>query len=144
MKTLNFSIQINSPKQKIWETLWNDFTYRQWTSAFCEGSHVVSDWKEGSKTLFLDAMGDGMSSVIDKIVPNDLMSFKHLGAVSKGVEQPVDENSGFYGAKESYYLKQVGSSTELIVEVDATEDFETYLQQSFPKSLEKVKEIAEN
>jgi hypothetical protein len=40
------------------ESMWDDSTYRQWTSAFSEGSHAVSDWKEGSKVLFLSPEGE--------------------------------------------------------------------------------------
>lgn len=48
MTTLEFKIEINAPKEKVWDILWNDATYKQWTSVFCEGNYVVSDWKEGS------------------------------------------------------------------------------------------------
>ncbi|MEI9912589.1 MAG: hypothetical protein WDO71_24880 [Bacteroidota bacterium] len=54
MQRINFSISINAPKEKVWQVLWNDSSYRQWTSAFSEGSYVVTDnWKEGTKILFL-------------------------------------------------------------------------------------------
>jgi len=49
---LHIEIDINATKEKVWDILWNDATYTQWTSIFCEGSHAVSDWKEGSKILF--------------------------------------------------------------------------------------------
>ena len=61
MKTLNFSININAPKEKKWKTLWDDTTYRQWTRIFSEGSYAVSDWNEGSRVLFLSAEGELVS-----------------------------------------------------------------------------------
>ena len=58
MKKLNFTTKIDAPKEKVWNTLWNDATYRAWTSAFAEGSFAETDnWKEGSKVLFLDPNG---------------------------------------------------------------------------------------
>ena len=66
METLKFHSTINAPKEKVWATLWNDNTYRQWTSVFSEGSYAESDWNEGSKILFLSPKGEGMFSVIDK------------------------------------------------------------------------------
>ena len=57
MTTLEFKIEINAPKEKVWDILWNDATYKQWTSVFCEGNYVVSDWKEGSKIHFLSPNG---------------------------------------------------------------------------------------
>ena len=86
MKKLNFSIEIKAPKEKVWRILWDDITYRKWTGAFSEGSYAVSDWEEGSKILFLSPNGEGMFSTIAKKIPNEFMSFKHLGMVKNGVE----------------------------------------------------------
>ncbi len=66
MKTLHFSIKIKAPREKVWQILWEDATYRQWTSVFNESSYAVSDWEEGSKIQFLSADGSGMYSLIDK------------------------------------------------------------------------------
>ena len=85
--TLKFQANINAPKEKVWEILWNDQTYRKWTAAFTEGSHAESDWNEGSKILFLSPKGDGMFSVIDKKIPNEQMTFRHLGEIKNGVEE---------------------------------------------------------
>lgn len=63
MEKLHFSTNINAPREKVWDTLWNDNSYRKWTSAFMEGSYAETDnWKEGSKVLFLSPGGDGMGS----------------------------------------------------------------------------------
>ena len=37
MPALHFTVNINAPKEKVWETLWDDATYRQWTAAFHPG-----------------------------------------------------------------------------------------------------------
>jgi len=57
---MEFSINIEAPKEKVWNTLWNDQTYREWTSAFAEGSRAETDWKKGSRVLFTDGKGSGM------------------------------------------------------------------------------------
>src|SRR6185436_21158798 len=93
MKNLNFSINIKSPKEKVWSVLWDDLTYRKWTSVFSPGSYAVSDWKEGSKVMFLSPNGEGMFSNIARLIPNELMSFKHLGTVKDGKEQPESEET---------------------------------------------------
>ena len=64
METLNFEIMINAPIQKVWDLLWNQDSYTQWTQFFGEGSHYKSDWKVNGKTYFLAASGDGMVSTI--------------------------------------------------------------------------------
>ncbi|MFC5271978.1 SRPBCC domain-containing protein [Adhaeribacter terreus] len=144
MKNLNFSIQINAPKEKVWETLWNDATYREWTHVFSPGSHAVTDWQEGSKVQFLGGEGNsGMYSQIHKMVPNQVMEIKHIGEVKDGVEQPADPETSWYGAMENYYLTEGNGQTELKVTLDTEESHTDYFQEAFPKALAIVKEIAE-
>lgn len=145
LKKVNFSISIHATKEKVWNVLWDDETYRAWTSAFSEGSHAVSDWNEGSKILFLDAKGSGMYSTIAKKTPYDLISFRHIGEVKDGKEQPLnDKTKDWNGGRETYILKESGGTTEVSVELDVPEDFMEYLTTTFPKALQQVKDIAEN
>lgn len=140
MKKLNFSIHIAAPKERLWQTLWNDATYRQWTATFHEGSYAESDWKEGSKILFLGPGGNGMTSRIARLIPNEFMSFEHLGEVKNGVE---DFSGGWSGALENYSLHEQDGGTELSVEIDSDDSFADYFSETFPKALARVKELAE-
>jgi hypothetical protein len=145
MKQSHFDITINAPRERVWNVLWNDKTYRLWTSVFAEGSHAVSDWKEGSKILFLDPKGEGMFSTIEKMIPGELMSFKHLGVLKNGKEVPQDEETKKWsGAMETYTLKDKDGKTELTVDMDMSDDQIDYFKDVFPKGLEKVKSLAEN
>lgn len=142
---MHFSTQINAPAEKVWAVLWNDETYRKWTAVFTEGSHAISDWREGSKVQFLSPEGSGMYSVIDKMQPAAFMSFRHLGEIKNGVEQPAkDESSEWYGAKEEYTLTRNGDVTVLDVHIDMTENDKKYFQDQFPAALQEVKKLAEN
>ena len=145
MVNLKFETEIKAPREKVWQVLWNDDTYRKWTSAFTEGSHAVSDRNEGSKILFLDGKGSGMSSIIEKKIPGEYMSFRHIGVIMDNKEQPENEESkDWAGAVESYALKEKENSTILTVELETTEQFEDYMKQTFPKSLEIVKTLSES
>ena len=144
MKKLEFKIDINAPKEKVWKVLWDDKTYREWTSVFTEGSYAVSDWKEGSKVLFLSANKDGMFSVIDKLVPEEEMVFKHLGIVKDGKEMPADEETKkWIDMLESYLLKEKDGVTEIKVSHEMSEEFCEYLETTFPKALAIVKKLSE-
>lgn len=140
MKKLSFSTHINAPKEQVWNTLWNDATYRQWTAAFHEGSHAESDWQEGSKILFLGPDRSGMTSRIARLIPNEFMSFEHLGEVKDGVE---DFSKDWAGALENYTLRESNGGTDLTVEMDMQDTFAPMFQETFPKALQKVKELAE-
>ncbi|MBV6477432.1 MAG: hypothetical protein HGGPFJEG_00171 [Ignavibacteria bacterium] len=144
MLKLNFEIEINAPVEKVWKVLWNDDTYRKWTSAFTEGSHADSDWKEGSRIHFLDGNGNGMYSEIAKKIPAKFMSFRHLGIIKDGKEQPEDEETkGWAGATENYTLKEKGKSTVLSIELDTSENYSGYMKNVFPKAMEIIKSLSE-
>lgn len=144
MKKVQFSIPIRAPREKVWKVLWDDESYRHWTSVFSAGSYAVSDWQEGSKIKFLSSDGNGMFSEIVKSRPPEFMSFKHLGVVKNGEEQHIDQESeDWSGAMENYTLKETSGSTELIVEMDVTDEFQKYFEETFPKALQKIKELSE-
>ena len=144
MEKKQFKIEIAAPKEKVWKVLWGDTTYPAWTSAFAEGSRAETNWEEGSKVLFLDGRGHGMVSTIAKKIPNEFMSFKHLGTVKDGVEDfESEQTKEWSGALENYLLKTVNGKTELVVDMDIAEEYKDYFMNTWPKALDKVKELAE-
>jgi hypothetical protein len=145
MKTLKFNITINAPRERVWKVLWEDDSYRKWTSVFSAGSRADTDWKKGSKVYFLGANGEGMISTIAEIQPFEYMSFRHIGTLMKGVEDyDSEESRKWAGAMENYSLKETGGNTELTVELDTVTDFQEYFSKTFPEALKKVKELSEN
>ena len=144
MEKLTFKVTIDAPREKVWEILWNDASYQAWTSVFAEGSRAETDWKKGSKVLFLDGKNDGMVSTIVENIPNEFMSFKHLGGVKNGVEDLDSEKvKEWSGGTENYTLKTVNGKTELTVDMDVTDEYKDYFEKTWPKALDKLKELAE-
>lgn len=144
MQKLQFKIEINAPAAKVWDVLWNDKTYPEWAKAFMPGSHAKSDWQEGSRIHFLSPEGDGMYSLIDKKVDNEVMSFKHLGMVKDGNEQPLDDESRKWaGAMETYYLKEENGRTILECEIDMQDEHAEMFNKSFPEAFRIIKELSE-
>lgn len=140
MKKLRFENHIQAPAEKVWRTLWDDATYRQWTSGFSEGSYAVSDWQEGSEVQSLTPDGSGMYSRIARLVPNEFMSFEHLGELKNGHK----EDQQWAGAMENYSLSEENGATTLSVDLDvASEEFEKYFSELFPTAMQKVKELSE-
>ena len=144
MEKKQFKIEISAPREKVWKILWGDKTYPAWTSVLTKGSRAETNWEEGSKVLFVDGKGEGMVSTIAQKIPNEFMSFKHLGMVKNGVEDLNSEQvKDWAGALENYRLKTLDGKTELVVDMDMTEEFKDYFINTWPKALDKVKELAE-
>jgi hypothetical protein len=145
MNRMQFSIDIKAPREKVWDTIIGAETYRQWTSVFSPDSHVDTDWKEGSKAIFGDGKGNGMVSMIEKNIPNQFLSIKHLGVIKNGVEDTESEEVKLWaGALENYTLEENNGTTTLRIDMDSNEDFIDFFTNTWPKALEKVKEISES
>lgn len=150
MQKLNFSITINAPKEKVWNTMLEDKTYREWTTAFNEGSYYKGDWSKGSKILFLgpDPNTGKEGGMVSRIAENKLYEFisiEHLGIINDGiVDTTSDAVKSWAGAHENYTFKEKDGSTEVLVEMDINDDYKEMFEGMWPKALQKLKEIAEN
>ncbi len=145
MNTLNFSIFINASKEKVWNTMLGDATYREWTKAFNETSYYEGDWSEGSKILFLGTDKDGnvdggMSSRIAKNTQFEYVSIEHVGTIENGVEKPMEGGTAF----ENYSFTEKDGGTEVGIEMTNIPDsYMEMMNAMWPKALEALKELAE-
>ena len=141
---LEFSIDIKAENEKIWDALWDDKHYRDWSGIFGEGSHyVVEDWNEGSTIMFLDSDQNGIYSIIEKHVPNETIQFKHIGMVVNGEKQPIDEEvKKWTGVTESYTLQAGSGFCTLLIEIDILDEHVEFMSAKLPVALEKIKKTA--
>ena len=144
MKTIHFQKSIDAPADIIWQILWDQETYPKWTAPFSEGSYAVSDWKEGSSVAFLGPDGGGIQSIIDRMEPNHLMRFRHMGVLKNGKPQDDEESREWTGAMEKYQLSEDNGNTMLDVAMDTTEQMSDYFTNKFPEALEVVKQLSED
>lgn len=144
MNTLNFSVIIDAPRDVVWDTFLAPDSYKDWTSAFTEGSYYEGSWAEGERIRFLSPGGSGMTSVIAENRPHEFISIKHLGFIKDGIEDTESEEVKKWApAFENYYFSNVGPSTEVKVSMEVTPEYEEYMTNTWPKALARLKEICE-
>ena len=149
MQKIHFSIVINAPKKKVWHTMLEDKTYREWTAAFNPGSYYKGDWNKGSKILFLGpdpqtGEESGMVSRIAENKPYEFISVEHLGIVHNGVEDTTSEDAKKWApAFENYTFKKKDGTTEVLVDIDIDEKEAEMFNKMWPDALRKLKELAE-
>ncbi|MFD2582108.1 SRPBCC domain-containing protein [Pedobacter vanadiisoli] len=139
MEKIKFKTTINATKEKVWDVLFGVKSYPEWTAVFAEGSSVETDWKKGSKALFHDGKGDGMLAIIEENIPNQYLSIKHIGEIKDGKETLHNWGESF----ENYTLTEKDGKTELIIDMEIIEEWLDYFEKTWPKALDKVKEMAE-
>jgi uncharacterized protein YndB with AHSA1/START domain len=149
MRKYEGSVTIHAPAKTIWETVIGEETYPLWTAEFAPGSRVDGEWREGERLRFLapaeDGSLEGMVSRVAELRPYEFISIEHLGWVKGGVEDTTsDEISDWAGAREEYTLTERDGAVEFAVEMDSTEESIDYFEETWPKALNRLKELAED
>lgn len=149
MKRLHFSTMINAPKEKVWHTMLDDETYRDWTNAFNPGSYYRGDWSQGSKMLFLGPNPENGSEggIVSRIAENRLhefISIEHVGLVRDGIEDTTSELVRQWAPSfENYTFRERDNATEVSVDLDVPEDHAEMFEQMWPRALSRLKELGE-
>jgi uncharacterized protein YndB with AHSA1/START domain len=148
LETLNFEILINAKPEKVYDIMFDEGHYREWTAEFNPASRYEGSWEKGSKILFIgedqDGNTGGMVSRIKENIPNQFVSIEHLGMIQNDKEiTSGPEVEGWAGALENYTFTGINSKTLLSVEMDANHEYKDYFSEAWPKALDKLKEICE-
>jgi len=160
MKKLQFKVNINAPVNRIYDIMLgisNKSTYEQWTALFNPTSTFEGSWEKGSKILFIgeDEKGEkgGMVSRIADIIPNRFVSIQHYGLVK--ADQEITEGpevEKWANGYENYTFVENNAriddpngrgTTTVTVDLDTTEEFVDYMNQTYPKALDKLKDLCE-
>lgn len=151
MKKTTFNINIDAPADKVYDVMLgisNKATYEQWTAPFNPTSSYEGSWTKGSKILFVgtDENGEkgGMVSRIAEITPNKFVSIQHYGLVKADVEiTEGPEVEKWANGCENYTFEENNGTTVVTVDLDITDDFTDYMNETYPKALSTLKEICE-
>ncbi len=148
MEKLKFDIDIKAPASKVFHSVTDDQLYREWTAEFNPTSFFEGGWNKGDKILFIglskENKREGMVAKIVENIPNRQISIQHCGLIDGDKEitdGPVVKE--WAGAMEEYFLEEKNGVTNFSVEVDVNAEFADYFRETWPKALNKLKEISE-
>lgn len=143
MKDMQFSIEINTSKERVWATLWDDVTFRDWANIIDEGTYLKGELKEGNEVEFISTVnGYGVTSLIEKLMPDEYVLFRHSADTKENGQQEREKE--WTGGAESYTLTEKNGVTTLTVRTDVPQELEEIFNTRIPISLERIKTLAEN
>ncbi|WP_291910575.1 SRPBCC family protein [Chitinophaga sp. CB10] len=144
MERMHYTVHINATPHIVWDVLWDEDSYPLWTAPFSEGSRAETDWKKGSRVLFLNKNNEGMVAEIVDNVPEKFMSIRHLGMIFNGKEElPDDKSKEWIGAMENYELKEEDGGTRLNVSMDIAAEYKDFFEKVWPQALGVIKSLSE-
>jgi hypothetical protein len=143
-KHLQFTLTIAAPLARVWDLMLDPVSYRDWTSAFAEGSYYEGSWEQGARIRFLSPSGDGMVAEIAQRREHEFISIRHLGHIVNGVED-FDSPAvrAWAPAFENYSFKAVPGGTELLIDQDISAEYEQYIREAWPRALQRLKVLCE-
>ena len=141
MEEMRFSIDITASREKVWDTLWQDKTFRQWAGIIDPGTHMVGNLREGNEVQYISGNGYGVTSLVEKLTANEFLLLRHSADTQdEGKRKRAKE---WTGGVESYRLAEKDGTTTLTVAFDVPTEMEEYFKVNYPKALEQVKVLAE-
>ena len=148
METLQFSILIHADKRKVWDTMLQDKSYREWSREFQAGSCYEGSWTKGSEIRFLapDDSGAmrGLFSRIKDNIPYQYISIEHLGVIDNGVvDTTSDEVKKWTPSFENYTFAESGDSTKLAIDMQIEPDYKSMFEEMWPRALKALKALCE-
>ncbi len=142
MKQLQFSVTIKASKEKVWDTLWQDKTLRDWADLIDPGTYMVGELKEGNEVQFISGNGYGVTSLVEKLTPGEFLLLRHSADTQdQGQQERAKE---WTGSTESYTLAEQDGTTTLTVAFDVPPEQEDYFTANYPKAMQRIKELAED
>lgn len=146
MKKLEFKTEINAKPDKVWSTMLNADTYREWTNVAWPGSSYVGNWKQGEDIRFVGDgnMGGTMATLLEVRKP-EYLNAKHVAVLTPdGKEDRTSEEAkGWIGTTEEYTFTEKNGKTELKVVINTSPAWESMFNDGWPKALNKLKEMCE-
>ncbi len=150
MEKITFSTIINAPREKVWHVMLDDVIYQQWTKPFNEGSRYVGKWETGSEMRFIGVKENGkesggMYSKIKEARPYEFVSIEHLGIITETgeIDTTSEEVKKWTPAFENYSFSNKEGGTEVLVELDISDEWKDMFNDMWPRALAKLKEVAE-
>ena len=144
LRTKTYEVFIQAKPQTVWNALFEPSHFKEWTSVFSEGSHYTGNMGAGERIHFLNEQSMGMYADVRLYDPPRQMIFQHLGTVQDGQEISPDADKDLWaGAFESYTLSEQNGGTRLVAQVDTGAEYAAYFDETFPKGLQKVKQLSE-
>lgn len=149
MQKIHPSIHINAPREKVWDTMLGEATYREWTKPFNAGSFYEGSWEQGSKILFkgTNEKGEVEGGMVSRIAESrkpEYVSIEHQGVIIDGKEVTDDPQfKDWAGAHENYAFNEKDGGTELLVDLDVTDEMAADMKTMWEKALVTLKGMCE-
>ncbi len=146
MKDLQYSITIDAPRKKVWDTMLGPDTYLEWTKVAWPSSSYEGDWSQGSQMRFVgEDGGGGTLAEIRESRPHERIFAEHVAVINEDGSEDTESDMarGWIGTTEAYTFAEKDGKTQLVVDMSVPPDWVSMFDEGWPKALAALKELVE-
>ncbi len=145
MEHLQYKIVVAASAKKVWETMLQEETYKQWVSKSWPNSYYEGQWKKGEKIRFIGPDGSGTLAELEEVKPYERVLARHVAILGPGgAEDRTSETAkGWVGITEGYKFEESNGKTTVIVDIETNPQWRQMFDEGWPAALDELKEITE-
>lgn len=145
METLQYEIEISAPVEKVWSTMLDSETYRQWVEKSWPNSFYEGKWEKGERIRFIGPDGSGTLAEITELKHHKMLLARHIAILGPGGEEDrtSDMAKTWVGITEAYHFSEKNGTTRLTVIIETKPEWRKMFDDGWPGALEELKRISE-
>jgi uncharacterized protein YndB with AHSA1/START domain len=146
MKHLEYKVVISAPAKKVWDTMLEKETYKQWVAKSWPNSSYEGRWVKGENLRFIGPDGSGTMAEVVELKPNEKVLVKHVAILGANGEEDrtSDVAKGWVGITEEYIFTDQKGKTAVTVNIETHEAWQEMFDDGWPAALEELKRLAES
>jgi uncharacterized protein YndB with AHSA1/START domain len=145
MKRLEFTTDIAADKKKVWNTMLNPETYKQWVDVAWPGSYFEGLWAKGEQIRFISPGQGGTLAELKEQKPYETILAEQVAVINPDGSEDRESKiaKGWIGTTERYTFNEQNGKTNLVVEINTPPSWAEMFEDGWPKALAKLKEMCE-
>jgi uncharacterized protein YndB with AHSA1/START domain len=145
MKQLQFKTQIAADRKKVWNTMLQPDSYKEWAGSAWPGSIYEGKWAQNEDVRFVSPGQGGTLATVAEHKPFESTLLRHTAMINaNGTEdRESDIAKGWVGTTEKYIFAESNGKTDVTVEINTFPSWEKMFSNDWPTALAKLKEICE-
>jgi uncharacterized protein YndB with AHSA1/START domain len=145
MEHLEYKVVISAPAKKVWETMLQEETYKQWVAKSWPDSYYEGSWGEGEEIRFIGPEGSGTLAELVEVKPYERVLARHIALLGPGgsEDRTSDFAKGWIGITEEYRFSEQAGKTTVTVLIETNPEWRKMFDDGWPTALQELKKITE-
>ena len=145
MEHLEYKVVIPAPAKKVWETMLQKETYKEWTAKSWPGAFYEGKWEKGQKIRFIGTDGSGTLADLVEVKPYERVFARHIAVLGPGgtEDRTSEVAKGWIGITEEYRFAEHLGKTTVTVSIETTPEWRKMFDEGWPGALDELKKITE-